>query len=302
MKLTLDALSTVAAIVHEGSINRAAEVLHRAPSTVWHTVKKLERDIGLQVLRRQGRGVILTPEGRELLERGGLVLELMGDLERSLKQIAQGWEATLRIAVADVVPDDWLYPILAELQAVTPRTSISVTKEVLAGNWDALISHRADMVIGAPSAPPVDRGVEGFKLGRIEFVYVVAPEHPLASAPEPLTPEDVVTHRVIVVPDTSRSLPTMPTRIISDQPVFRVPDFKAKKIAHINGIGVGYMTRHLAEPDINAGRLVHKVFIGDPYIEPVWLGWRTGSSGKAMEWMCDRLRTVEANWLSKSEV
>lgn len=297
MKLTLDALLTVASIVREGSINRAAEVLHRAPSTVWHTVKKLERDLGFQVLKRQGRGVVITPAGQELLDRGGLVLEMVGDLERSLEQIAQGWESTLRIAVADVVPNDWLFPLLAELQTQSAKTTLSISKEVLGGNWDALISRRADLVIGAPCAPPSGRGIEGFELGSIEFVYVVAPTHPLANVREPLTPEDVANHRVIIVPDTSRSLPTMPTRAISEQPVFRVPDFNAKIIAHINGIGVGYIIKHLAQDEINAGRLVHKVFIGDPYIEPVWIGWRAGSAGKAMQWILDRLRTIEASWL-----
>ena len=84
-------------------------------------------------MRRRGRGVVLTPEGQELLERGGLILDMVGDLEHSLERIALGWEATLRIAVGDVVPNDWLIDILAELQSVSPNTTLSMSREVSGG-------------------------------------------------------------------------------------------------------------------------------------------------------------------------
>jgi DNA-binding transcriptional LysR family regulator len=39
-------------------------------------------------------------------------------------------------------------------------------------------------------------------LGEVRFVYAVAPHHPLAAAPEPLTDEIVRLHRAVAVADT----------------------------------------------------------------------------------------------------
>ena len=98
MKLTFETLSVMAAVVRAGSINQAATALQRAPSTVWYAVKKAERDLGFRLMERRGRNVVLTAAGRELLSRGGAVLDLMGDLEEEteLNALNAIWEGDQR--------------------------------------------------------------------------------------------------------------------------------------------------------------------------------------------------------------
>lgn len=299
MKLTFDTLSVMAAIVREGSINQAAAVLQRAPSTIWYAVKRAERDLGFRLMERRGRGVVLTAAGRELLARGGAVLELMGDLERSMERVARGWEATLRIAVAGVVPDGWMLERVAELQRECPHLTVALSREVLAGNWDALIARRADFVVGAPVPPPGGYALRGANLGRIELVYAVAPTHPLANAPEPLSVETLREHRVAVIPDSTRSLPPLTIGLYPEQPVIRVPDFAAKRGVQVLGLAGGWLPLYLAQPEIDAGRLVAKTMPQSPLFEPLWVGWREDQVGQGQDWLRKRLFEAKADWITK---
>ncbi|MBL8793513.1 MAG: LysR family transcriptional regulator, partial [Planctomycetia bacterium] len=52
----------------EGNFTAAAAVLGLSVSAVWQQVRALERELGVALLRRQGRSVEVTPQGRLLLE------------------------------------------------------------------------------------------------------------------------------------------------------------------------------------------------------------------------------------------
>lgn len=75
MKLTLDALLVLDAINREGSFAATAEALHRVPSAITYTMKKLEQDLEVSLFDRSGHRAVLTEAGRSLLEEGRYLLE-----------------------------------------------------------------------------------------------------------------------------------------------------------------------------------------------------------------------------------
>jgi DNA-binding transcriptional LysR family regulator len=77
--IDLAALSALRAVSDEGSVIGAARALGFTPSAVSQQVKRLERQAGLPLLERVGRGVLLTDAGRQLVEDGS---HLLADLER----------------------------------------------------------------------------------------------------------------------------------------------------------------------------------------------------------------------------
>lgn len=77
--IDLAALTSLRAVADEGSVIGAARSLGFTPSAVSQQVKRLERQAGLPLLERVGRGVILTDAGRQLVEDGS---QLLADLER----------------------------------------------------------------------------------------------------------------------------------------------------------------------------------------------------------------------------
>src|SRR5687767_8724004 len=109
MRLTLDALQVLDAVARKGSFAGAAEELHRVPSAITYSVQQLERGLGVEVFDRRGHRAVLTDAGRELLDEGRELLRAAADLECRVKQVAQGWEVELRIAVDTIISLERLY-------------------------------------------------------------------------------------------------------------------------------------------------------------------------------------------------
>ena len=175
MRLTLDALLALDAIATEGSFAKAAEALHKVPSALTYTMQKLESDLDVQLFDRSGKRAVLTPIGRMLLEQGRDLLRQAEGVERRIKRLGEGWEPQLSIAVDNVVPMQWLFPIIREFDALGCTTRLKLTQEILGGGWDALIDRRADLAIGVPGEPPGGFGLVSREWIQIEaFVFVMA--------------------------------------------------------------------------------------------------------------------------------
>ncbi len=295
MRLSLDALLVLDAIDRKGSFAAAAAELHRVPSAVTYTVQKLEQDLDVPLFDRRGHRAKLTAAGRELLEEGRHLLRAAGELESRVKRVATGWEAELKIAYDDIIPVDAVLELASEFHRQECGTRLRICAEVLAGCWDALMSGRADLVIGAPGDGPAGGGYSTRPLGNVEWVFAVAPTHPLAAAPEPLKAADILCHRAVTAADSSRNLPPRTTGLLSGQETITVHDLEAKLIAQRKGLGVGNLPRHVAEREAAAGRLVIKQTEEPKVSAPLFLAWRTKHKGKALAWFLDRLKTP--GWL-----
>jgi DNA-binding transcriptional LysR family regulator len=289
MRLSLDALETLDAIEEAGSFARAAERLHRVPSALTYTVNKLESDLGVAIFDRSGKRAVLTVAGRELLEQGRELLRQAESLERRIKRVAQGWETQLTIAVDEALPLERLFPLLSEFDALRTGTRIRFIQEIFGGTWDALIDRRADLVVCAPGEAPAGFGVCAQEIGRINFVYVVAPFHPLASEADPLTSKQIMRYRAVVAADSSRRIAGRTSGVLANQETLIVPTLAAKLQAQIAGLGVGYLPDYLAAPAIASGQLVVKQPELQRESAPCSIGWREAEEGRAGAWFRERL-------------
>lgn len=289
-QLTLDALLVLDTIHRRGSFAAAAEELHRVPSAITYTIQKLEQGLNTALFDRQGHRAQLTPAGETLLEQGRDLLLLAEQTERHVRRVATGWEGELRIAVGDLIPMGKVLQLCDEFSHIAPSTHITLTTEVLSGTWDALLSGRADLLIGAPSDGPSGGGYSTHPLGDVEFLFVVAPHHPLAGAQEPLPNRIIRQHRVVAAADSSRSLPTRSYGLLPGQQVLTVPDLQVKREAQILGLGVGHLPYHLIKGDLDAGRLIQKQTEDQTGVVPrVLYAWRPHNLGKGLQWFLQRL-------------
>jgi DNA-binding transcriptional LysR family regulator len=295
MRLTLDAIAVIDAIDRHGSFAAAAESLHRVPSSITYTVQKLEQDIDVKLFDRSGHRALLTPAGEKLLREGRHLLRGAEDLEAMVKRVHSGWETELRIAVGDLVPIPRLYPVIEEFYAAGHATRVRLGLEVLTGVWDALVSGRADLAVGVDGEIAPYGSYATHALGKVPFVFVVAPHHPLARAKEPLSEAQIVAHRAIAVADTSRTLPARTVGIAGTQDVLTVPDMQTKCEAHRRGLGAGYVPRHYVEADLKSGRLISKQLSNDLPAPVTSFAWRESDDGRALAWFTERLRNID--WL-----
>jgi len=294
MKISLDLLLILDAIERHGSFTAAAEKLHRVPSALSHAIAKLECELGVTLFLREGRRAALNEAGRTLLDDGRHLLRAASELERRVQRVADGWETELRIALDAVIPTENLFPLLKAFYAAGHSTQIKLSGEVLGGTWDALATGRADLAIGAPGDVPSRSGIASQLLCmRSDFVFAIAPDHPLAAWAGTIPSSELRRHRAIVIADTSQELDARTIGLIDGQDTLRVPDIRAKAAAQVAGLGIGHLPRWLAAPEIAAGRLLEKP-LDNPRTElPLHVAWRTRQSGKAQAWFIEQLARSE---------
>jgi DNA-binding transcriptional LysR family regulator len=293
-RLTLESLEVLDAIDRRGSFAAAAVELHRVPSAITYSIRQLEETLGVQVFDRRGHRAVLTQAGEELLAEGRRLLRAATDLECRVQQVAKGWEAELRIALDTMVPLQRFLDAVTGFYAENSGTRLRISHEVLGGTWDAIVSGRADLAVGAAGDAPAGRSYPTRLLAPIEMVFVAAPTHPICDAPRPLSDDAILAHRAVSIGDTSRLLPSRTVGLLAGQDVFTVPSLEAKVAAHVAGLGVGFLPRRVAEREAAAGRLrILEVEHPRPPAD-LLLAWRAGTSGKALRWFVRRLEGAEA--------
>ena len=293
MNLTLEALQIIDIIDRRGSFAAAAVTLDRVPSALTYSVRKLEDDLDVLLFDRRGHKAKLTAAGRELLEEGRHLLRAAEELEQRVKRTASGWEVELRIVVDNIIPFDHILPLIADFDREGSGTRLRFSSEVLSGVWEDLLTGRADLAIGgAYGGPDMIRMSSEFQvrpLGTIDWVFAVAPSHPLAEAADPLPASLVQQYRVVAIGDSGRTLPSINSGLLAGQETLTVSTLDAKLKAQLAGLGCGHLPRNLAAPYLASGALVEKQTTKPKPSGVTHYAWRIAARGKCLAWFLDRL-------------
>lgn len=297
MNLSLEALRILDAIARKGSFAAAAIELDRVPSALTYSMRKLEEDLDVLLFDRRGHRAKLTAAGQELLNEGRNLLTAAEELEQRVRRAAKGWETELRIVCDQIIPFRKILPLIADFDRMNSGTRLRFSHETLSGTWEALTTCRADLVIGAinegPDVVRMSGGYETQPLGDIEWIFAVSPDHPLATAPEPLTPAAIQQHRAVAVGDTARILPAVTAGLLTGQPTLTVPGSEEKLEAQLAGLGCGYLPRSTAMPYLQSGELIEKQITAAKPRQTAHFAWRTAMRGKSLKWFLQRLAEPE---------
>jgi len=298
MKITLDALRILDAIDRNGSFGAAATELHKVRTALTYTINKLEQDLDVVLFDRTGHRAVLTQAGELLLNQGRHLLESAIALEQRVTHFGEGWEPKLRIAFDDTVNGERLMKMSAQFFAECKYTELDIRSEILMGTWDALEKNQVDLAIGVSQIAPSSPHFASQILGTLKFVFAVSPNHPLASAPEPLSSETIAKYQAVIVADTGPQETSINYGILTGQKTFRVSRVKEKVLAQIAGIGVGNIPTTYIEEALKSGLLISKQVQKTNRHAYLSTAWRVDKQdGKAMQWLINYLKKHGAELL-----
>ncbi|XKE44458.1 LysR family transcriptional regulator [Halomonas organivorans] len=199
-RVTLAQWQMLAAVVEHGGFSRAAEAVHKSPSTLNHAVHKLEEQLGVAVLEPVGRQVRLTEAGELLLRRARQLLENADALEDVASRLAEGLEAEIVLAIDQIFPPDALARSLDAFSEAFPHVRVQLHETVLHGGVEMLEDGQVDLLVSGLSA----RGFLGEPLATVRFIAVAHPEHALHRLGRELDLRDLEQHRQLVVRDSAQ--------------------------------------------------------------------------------------------------
>ncbi|MEN8720408.1 MAG: LysR family transcriptional regulator [Oceanococcaceae bacterium] len=249
-RISLAQWQALLAVVDAGGYAQAADMLHKSPSSLNAAIHKMEELLGIKVFVVKGRKAELTATGHMLVRRARLLLAEAGELESAARKLSEGWEAEVRLAVDHLFPVDCLFAVLAEFSAQAPLTRIDLRETVLSGGDEALLQGEVDLAV-LPQAPP---GFLGEPLMTVDFVAVAHPQHPLHEPQRALGPQDVRSHRQLVIRDSGR------TRLrdagwLGAEQRWTVSHMSTSIRAVRNGLGFAWFPRHRIADELASGVL-----------------------------------------------
>ena len=150
---SLRALECLVAVADTGSITQAAQLLHSSQPAVSHQLAALERETRTTLLRRESRGVKLTPAGRAAVADARRAIEAAESAVRSARAAGGATGGSLRLACAQSLVSV-LAPVIREWHRCQPGVAItlreSTSKSELLGLVD---SDEVDVLFMSASVP-----------------------------------------------------------------------------------------------------------------------------------------------------
>jgi DNA-binding transcriptional LysR family regulator len=168
--IDLDSLEIFRAVAQEGGVIRAAQKLNRVQSNVTTRVKQLEQRLGRPLFRRQGRGLVLSPEGERLLAYAQRLFRLADEAESELRNGQP--TGVLRIGSLESTAGSRLAPILSRFHKQFP----DVVVELATGTTGALVQRVSSYELEAAfvSQPFTAPGLNAVKVFEEELVLITA--------------------------------------------------------------------------------------------------------------------------------
>lgn len=255
--MDLSQLQAFVAVAEAGGFSRAAPLVGATQPTLSRQVQALERELGKTLFDRLGRRVELTAFGRESLEQARKILKQVEALALSGKQKTGRAAGTLRLGVADSVVLRRLPGLLQSFQKDHPAVRVHVrtaaSPDIL--NW--VREGRFDA--GLCMLPDSHQDLVLREIWRDSFVGIVPPEHPFAGGePRPLA-EFAVERQIMMQPGTlSHQVLSAAYHAagVSLVPDMTIGNFHTVVDLVSAGVGVGIVSRGVAEQALASGRVV----------------------------------------------
>jgi DNA-binding transcriptional LysR family regulator len=201
--IDLAALTSLRAVDTHGSVVAAADALGFTPSAVSQQVKRLERQTNVALLERVGRGVMLTREGRHLVDAASQLLADLESIESGLHHQAGTVAGHLRVAAFSTAMRGLVAPRVRDLRTAHPDLALTLFEREPWDTVDLVSSGQADIGV-AHSWGDVHLAIPDHlvttSLAADEADVIVHATHPLANRSR-VTPHDLVDEGWIATPE-----------------------------------------------------------------------------------------------------
>jgi DNA-binding transcriptional LysR family regulator len=246
---SIASLMALEALDRLGSASAAAEELSLTQGAISRQLQTLEGQMGVQLLLRDRKQLRLSPAGRDYVRQVRSALEQIA--QASLKLRANPLGGTLNLAILPAFGVHWLAPRLAGFARRHPEVTVNLSTRLRPFDFDA-DSFDAAIHFGHADWP----GADHLLLMEEEVLPVCAPNF-LTSPPG--GPDALLAHPLLLLESRPGAwhrwmsqqglTATVPRGMVFDQ-------FSTMSQAAIHGLGIALLPTFLAEPEIDAGRLV----------------------------------------------
>lgn len=171
-RFNLQALETLCSIARLGTFNAAAQHLNATQPAISARIKELESAARVPLFSKQGRRMVLTIQGRKLVQMAEPLLQSLDDALVALGGLDTA-TGVVRMGVGEIAALSWLPDMMKQAKAVMPNVSYEIEVDITVHMRHRLESGDIDLAIVA--APLVLNEIKAVPLGTVDMVWVIAP-------------------------------------------------------------------------------------------------------------------------------
>ncbi|MDN6884679.1 LysR family transcriptional regulator [Variovorax sp. CAN2819] len=178
MSFAIRDLELFLSVAELGQLSKVAKANGGGDATVASAIRRLETEVGMQLLERGGQGVFLTPFGQEFLRRAHQICASHRDLVRHLDDVRAGEAGVFRVGGTIATLRLLIEPALARLHVKLP----GVRTELATASTESLLEQLLQGQIDVAVLPAMEKTPPRFRQTRIwsgHLVPVVRSGHPL---------------------------------------------------------------------------------------------------------------------------
>jgi LysR family transcriptional regulator, low CO2-responsive transcriptional regulator len=246
--MTLRQLATFLELSRSASVKAAAERLFVSQPAVSAVIASLQRELGVALVTRAGRGLRLTASGTVLADYARRIQGILD--EAGVAAVGAGARMRVRLGAVTTAGEFILPAAIAGFRGLRPDAEVSLEVTNRAQVWERLEAHEVDLVVAG--RPPDGRGLHTRGLRPNELVIVAAPE--MVSRPRPLA-----AYTWLLREPGSGTRATVEQYLVAQgiaPSTLTLGSNGAVREAVAVGLGVTLMSRDAVASELSSGRLV----------------------------------------------
>lgn len=177
--MDLKKLRSFIRVAEQSSFSQAAQTLDQSQSMVSRQVRQLELELGKTLLKRNGRGVTLTAEGRQLLEHGKGILRQVEIAEQALSTGDGIYQGKVTVGMPPTLGKLLTVGLVTDFLAEFPDCSLAITENLTYWLQKRLILGELDIAILYNPSP--ERSLKYQHLWTEKLCLIAPSRSPVAS-------------------------------------------------------------------------------------------------------------------------
>ena len=182
-------LRILVALDQLGQVSKVARVFNVTQPAISKQLAELQKELGSQIIRREGSNVVFTPIGEMLVRHAQEVLSRLQRAEFDLEAFRRGLGGKVRVGAAASLISSIVPEAIRQLLRAAPSAQVSVSEGHFNRMLPALKSGEIDIMVTRVWKPMSLDGIDQIPLGSEPIVVVAGRDHPLAKTGEVDWPE-----------------------------------------------------------------------------------------------------------------
>jgi len=255
-RVTLRQLRIFDAVARHLSFSRAAKELHLTQPAVSMQIKQIEQTAGQPLFEHLGKKIFLTEAGRALLGHARAVLRELEEAQQSLAALQGVNQGTLDITLISTAK--YFAPrFLAQFCDLYPGVKLKLAVNNRAQLLQRLLDNEIELAI--MGHPPQGLGIVAEPFAHNPHAIIACPNHPLAGKRR--IPFRALSSENFLVREPGSGTRMLMERVFRDHGMsvnaaMEISSDETIKQAAMVGMGIGFLSLHTVELELQTGRLV----------------------------------------------